>query len=61
MVSHFNRKTMSERWGQKNESGPLRSKRGGGAPYISAPDFSAIFFKKNRLLNFSQDRTANCF
>jgi hypothetical protein len=39
---------MSEKWGQKNESSPLRLKRGGGVFDISDPDISAILFEKNR-------------
>jgi hypothetical protein len=35
---------MSEKWGQKNESPPLRFKRGGGVFYFSDPDISAILF-----------------
>jgi hypothetical protein len=44
------RKELGRKWGQKNENGPLRSKkRGGGASYISATDFSAILCKKTRI------------
>jgi hypothetical protein len=39
---------MAEKWGQKNEIGPPRSKRGGGGYYISARDICAILFDKDR-------------
>jgi hypothetical protein len=44
----FKRDAMSEKWGQKNESSPLRFKRGGGVFYVSDPDISAMLFQKIR-------------
>jgi hypothetical protein len=38
--------TSAEKWGQKNLSGPLRSRRGAGVLYF-CPDISDILFQKN--------------
>ena len=38
---------MSEKWGQKNESPPLRFQRGAGKHYLSDPDISDILFGNN--------------
>jgi hypothetical protein len=44
----FKKNAMSEKWGQKNESSPLRFERGAGGYYLSDPDISDILFEKNR-------------
>jgi hypothetical protein len=44
----FKKKVMSERWGQKNESSPLRSKRRERGALFFCPYFSDILFVKNR-------------
>jgi hypothetical protein len=38
---------VAEKWGQKNEGSPLRSKRGGGVYDVSDPDISATVFEKS--------------
>jgi hypothetical protein len=45
----FKEDAMSEKWGQNNESAPLRFTRGGGVYYIFDPDISDILFEKNRI------------
>jgi hypothetical protein len=53
----FNKKAMSEKWGQKNGSSLPRFIRGGGVYYISDQDISDILFERNRKLSFAQPYT----
>jgi len=44
----FKKNAISEKWGQKNGTFPLRLERGGGVYYLSDPDISDFLFEKNR-------------